>query len=78
MKCEEDTCKPGEAACCNPDSECATLGTVGECQGDLLRYCTLQDVLKEIDCSTRLDDYGKTMKCEKDTCLAGYYQCCPQ
>ncbi len=77
MKCEVNTCKSGEASCCKPDDACPTLGTVGECDGDILRYCTLYDELKEINCAEKLDTSGDPKKCEHDTCQPGYYSCCP-
>lgn len=68
--CRVNQCAEGAYCCEDADPTCDTLGTAGECDGNVARFCTLDGALREIPC----DQYGKT--CGFNTCSRDAAACC--
>ena len=66
-ECQDD----GFAHCVATNNPCDTLGAVGTCEGNVLKYCT-SGMLTVKDCSKQ----ANVQFCEEDTCEAGLFACC--
>lgn len=73
-KCIVD--EQGAANCAEPAamSQCPAIGSVGVCEGTVLKYCSGTDLtnLQEYDCTNN----STAKSCKVDDCLAGEAACC--
>lgn len=74
--CQLDACGvDGAAECCpTPDPECETLGSVGECQGNMLRFCDGGQVIEfacDGSCNPMYDENGANCDVSAECLEAG-------